>query len=86
LVRAIGSRWKTTIQDFTPTNQSDIFRHQYSVTFEVKKDEGGMVSKRRRVSYLCATIPGQYYPRKPRVAEIFKDEDETDDHIRGLKK
>jgi hypothetical protein len=48
MVRAIGSRlWKNEIQDFTPTNQSSIFRHQYSVTFEVENDEGKMVSKRR---------------------------------------
>jgi hypothetical protein len=86
LVRAIGSRWKTTIQDFTPTNQRGIFRHQYSVTTQVKNDEGAMVSKRRRVTYLYATIPGKDYPRKPRVAEVFKDEDETDDRIRRLKK
>jgi hypothetical protein len=32
------------------------------------------------VTYLYATIPGQDYdPRKPRVAEVFKDENETDD-------
>ena len=86
MVRAIGSRWKTTLQDFTPTNQSGIFRHQYSVTFEVDNDKGGTVSRRRRVTYLYATKPGQDYPRKPRVAEVFKDEDETDDRVRGLKK
>ena len=86
MVRAIGSRWKTEIQDFTPSNQSGIFRHQYSVTFEVENDEGEMISKRRQVTYLYATIPGKDYPRKPRVAEVFKDEDEMDDCIRGIKK
>jgi hypothetical protein len=36
---------------------------------------------------LYATIPGQDYPRKPRIAEVFKDEDERiDDCIRGIKK
>jgi hypothetical protein len=45
MVQAIGSRWKTEIQDFTPTNQSGIFLHGYSVTFEVENDEGEMVSK-----------------------------------------
>jgi hypothetical protein len=59
MVQAIGSRWKTEIQDFTPTNQSGIFRHRYSVTFEVENDEGEMISKRRQVTYLYATIPGQ---------------------------
>ncbi len=45
-----------------------------------------MVSKRRQATYLYATIPGKDYPRKPRVAEVFKDEDEMDDCIRGIKK
>jgi hypothetical protein len=36
---------------------------------------------------LYATIsPGQEYPRKPRVAEVFEDKDKMDDRIRGLKK
>jgi hypothetical protein len=43
MVQAIGSRWKTDSQDLTPSNQSGIFRHQYSVTFEVENDEGEMV-------------------------------------------
>ena len=30
--------------------------------------------------------PGKDYPRKPRVAKVFKDEDEMDDYIRGIKK
>jgi hypothetical protein len=38
------------------------------------------------VTYLYATKPGQDYPRKPRVAEVFKGEDEMDDFICGLKK
>jgi hypothetical protein len=38
------------------------------------------------VTYLYGTIPGQDYPRKPRVAEVFKDEDKMDDCIRGIKK
>jgi hypothetical protein len=38
------------------------------------------------VTYLYATIPGKDYPRKPRVAEVFKDEDEMDDYICGIKK
>jgi hypothetical protein len=81
--RAIGSRWKNTLQDFTPTNQSGIFRHEYSVTFEVENDWGGGCINRRQVSIK----PGQDYPRKPRVAEVFKDEDEMDDHIvHSLKK
>jgi hypothetical protein len=74
MVRAIGSRWMTDIQDFTPTNQRGIFRYQYSVTFKVENDEGEMVSKRGPVTYLYATIPGKDYLRKPRVAEVFKDE------------
>jgi hypothetical protein len=37
---------------------------------------------------MYAIIPGQEYPSKPRVAEVFKDEqeDEMDDRIRGLVK
>jgi hypothetical protein len=44
---------------------------------------GGGCINRRQVSIK----PGQDYPRKPRVAEVFKDEDEMDDHIvHSLKK
>jgi hypothetical protein len=46
MVRAIGSTWKTEIQDFTPTNQSGIFRHWYSVTFEVENDGGDGIKKK----------------------------------------
>ena len=45
MVRAIGSRWKTTIEDFTETNDTGIFRHQYYVTFKVENDEGEIVQK-----------------------------------------
>ena len=45
-----------------------------------------MVAKRRQVTYLYATKPGQDYPRNPRVAEVFKGEDEMDYCIRGLKR
>jgi hypothetical protein len=83
MIRAIGARWKTTIEDFTQTNQ---FRHRYFVSFEVENDKRGMVAKRRQVTCLYATKPGQDYPRKPRVAEVFKGEDEMDYCIRGLKK
>jgi hypothetical protein len=86
MIRAIGARWKTTIQDFTQTNQNGIFRHRYSVSFVVENDKGEMVAKRRQVTYLHATIPGKDYPRKPRVAEVFKDEDEMDDCTCGIKK
>jgi hypothetical protein len=47
MIRAIGARWKTTIQDFTQTNQSGIFRHQYSLSFVVENDKGGMVAKKK---------------------------------------
>ena len=75
MVRAIGSRWKTTIEDFTETNDSGIYRHHYTVTFKVENDEGEMVSKRRRATYFYATKPGEDLPDKPRSAEVFKDED-----------
>ena len=45
-----------------------------------------MVAKRRQVAYLYATKPGQDYPRKPRVAKVFKGEGEMDYCIGGLKK
>jgi hypothetical protein len=45
MIRAIGARWKTTIEDFTQTNQSGIFRHRYFVSFEVENDKGGNDSK-----------------------------------------
>jgi hypothetical protein len=32
MVRAIGSRWDNTIEDFTPTNKNGIFRHSYMVS------------------------------------------------------
>ena len=86
MIRAIGARWKTTIQDFTQTNQSGIFRHRYFVSFVVESDKGEMVAKRRQVTYLYATKPGQDYPRKPRVDKVFKGKDEMDDCICGLKK
>jgi hypothetical protein len=64
MIRAIGARWKTTIQDFTQTNQRGILLHRYSVSFVVEYDKEGMVAKRRQVTYLCATKPGHDYPRK----------------------
>jgi hypothetical protein len=87
MIRAIDGKWKTTIEDFTQTNQSGIFGHGYFVSFEVENNKGGVVAKRRKVTYLYATKPGQDYPRKPRVAEVFKGEDEMDYCImRGLKR
>jgi hypothetical protein len=50
----------------------------------VENDEGEMISKGRQVTYLYATIPD--HPRKPRVAEVFKDEDERNVCIHGIKK
>jgi hypothetical protein len=35
---------------------------------------------------LYATRPGQEDPKQPRVAKVFKGEDEMDDCIRGLEK
>ena len=72
MVRAIGSRWKSTIEDFTPTNQRGVFRHRYYVSFEVEDDKGEMVSKRRQTTYYYATQAGKDHPKKPRVAEVFK--------------
>ena len=83
MVRAIGSQWQHTIDDFTPTNQNSIFRHSYMVSCN---DEVGTKSIRRRASYFYATKPGRDYPTKPRVAEVFKDEEEMDNLINCLKK
>ena len=40
----------------------------------------------RRATYIYATKPGRDYPTKPRVAEVFKDEDEMDNLINCLKR
>jgi hypothetical protein len=70
-----------------PTNQSEIFRHPYSVSFVVENDKGGMVAKRRQVTYLYAIKAGQDDPRKPKFAKVFTGKDEImDDCIHGLKK
>ena len=47
MIRAIGARWKTTIEDFTQTNQSGIFRHRYAVSFVVENDKGWGGSKKK---------------------------------------
>ena len=57
LVKAIGSRWGTTIDDFTETNQKGIFRHRYFVSCQVEDDEGKTKSSKIRVTYFYATIP-----------------------------
>jgi hypothetical protein len=41
--------------------------------------------KKKQVTHLYDTIRGQDYPRKPRVAKVFKDEVEMDDCIRSIK-
>jgi hypothetical protein len=51
VIRAIGARWKITIQDFTQTNQSGIFRHRYSINVVVENDKGGMVAIRRQLTF-----------------------------------
>jgi hypothetical protein len=47
----------------------------------VENDGAGIVYQKEFV-----TKPGQDYPREPRVDKVFKDEDEMDDRMRGLKK
>jgi hypothetical protein len=86
MIRATGAQWKTTMEDSTQTNQSGIFRHQYFVTFEVENDQGGMVAKRKQVTYLYAIQPGHDHPKKPRVAKVFRGEDKMDYCICGLEK
>jgi hypothetical protein len=58
----------------------------YYVNFTTVNDKGDTVTKRRTAVYFYATIPGKDYPKKPRVAQVFKDEDEMDNHIGGRKK
>jgi hypothetical protein len=83
MVRAIGSQWQHTIDDFTTTNQNGMFRHSYMVSCN---DDNTTKSKRRNATYFHATKAGRDHPRKPRVAEVFKDEDEMDDRVNCLKK
>jgi hypothetical protein len=85
MIRAIRARCKTTIQDFTPTNPNGIFRHWYSFSFVVENDKGDG-NKKKKMTYLYATKPGQDYPRKLRVAQVFIGEVEMDNCMRGLKK
>jgi hypothetical protein len=49
-------------------------------------DDDRTKSKRRRATYFHATKAGRDHPTKPRVAELFKDQDEMDDHMNCLKK
>jgi hypothetical protein len=44
------------------------------------------VTKRRTATCFYATMSGKHHPRKPRVAEVFEDEDEMDDRVRSQKK
>jgi hypothetical protein len=83
MVRAIGSQWQHTTDDFTATNQNGMFRHGYMVSCN---DDNTTKSKRRNATCFHATKAGRDCPRKPRVAEVFKDEDEMDDRVNCLKK
>jgi hypothetical protein len=49
-------------------------------------EEGDKFKKRRRATHFHATKPGRDCPTKPRVAQVFKDEDEMDNHMSSLKK
>ena len=83
MVRAVGSHWQHTIDDFTPTNQNGVFRHSY---FVLCNDDEENKSKRRKATYFHATKAGRDYPAKPRHAQAFKNEDEMDNLINCLKK
>jgi hypothetical protein len=69
MVRAIGSQWQHTIEDFTPTNQNGIFRHSYMVPCN---DEEGTKSKRRRATYFYATKVGRDYPTNQELQKFLK--------------
>jgi hypothetical protein len=81
MVKAGSSQWSHSTEDFTTANQCGCCVQNTTVN-----DRGENVTKRRTAICCCATIPGKDCPRKPRVAEVFKEQDEMDDRVRGQKK
>ena len=77
LVRAINRKWKESLDDFTSSNTTGIFRH----AAKPRNSSGA----RRKVTYFYVTTPGQH-PKKPQVAQIFEEEDLQDEFVRKARK
>jgi hypothetical protein len=78
LIRSIGKKWAYTLDDFTETNQTGIFRHTvHSANFP---DTGS----RRKMTFFHVTKPGTVI-KKPRGGHIFK-EDIQDHGTIGIRK
>jgi hypothetical protein len=77
LVRAINRQWKESLDDFTTSNTTGIFRHAAK-----PRNSSGT---RRKVTYYYVTTPGQR-PKKPQVAQIFEEEDLQDEFVRKARK
>jgi hypothetical protein len=75
-------------EDLTATNQRGSFWHSHDVTVTTVNDKGDAVTAKQRQAAICfhATKPGKDCPKKPRVAEVFNDEDEMGDRTAGRKK
>jgi hypothetical protein len=80
MVRAIGSWWKNTIQDFIATNKSGVFHHCIPSLLKY-------IMSRCRLYQKEDKSPLSMLPSQGKSCRGFlKDEDELDDHICGLKK
>jgi hypothetical protein len=78
LVSLINRQWKESLDDFTASNTTGIFRH-------VAKPRNSSGS-RQKVTYFYITTPGQC-PKKPQVAQIlFEEEDLQDEFVRKARK
>jgi hypothetical protein len=86
MVKAVSSQWKHTKEDFTRTNQRGTFWHIHCVNSTTVNDKGDTERKKTNSRLFHAGKPGKDCPTKPRVAEVFKDKDEMDNHINCLKK
>jgi hypothetical protein len=77
LVRAINIQWKESLDDFTASNTTGIFRH----VAKARNSSGTS----RKVTYFYVTTPGQR-PKKPQEAQIFEEEDLQDKFVRKARK
>ncbi len=78
LIRSIGKKWVETLDDFTETNRTGIFRH--IVQSAVCPNTG----TRRRVTFFHVTKPGKVI-KKPPEGHIF-NEDVQDHGTIGIRK
>jgi hypothetical protein len=78
LIRSIGKKWAYTLDDFTETNQTGIFRH---IVHSASCPDTGT---RRRVTFFYVTKPGKVI-KKPPEGHIFK-EDVQDHGTIGIRK